>query len=167
LLLCSSYLFLEFPTGCLPPHHHPPTSWRTGEEIHGLLIPGGAGVRSHHAAIRRHGLRRNAVEHCPVEVVVRAARDQCWRRSRHAASTRLELHELVAFLIALCACVNTSTSYNRSNRYLRLVHAWPGAIQRIESVRTLLAGAILSPSSLRRKELDGRSWSNIRHDDAK
>jgi hypothetical protein len=32
--------------------------------------------------------------------------------SRHAASSRLELHQLVAFLIALCAWVNTSTSYS-------------------------------------------------------
>jgi hypothetical protein len=77
----------------------------------------------------------------------RAAGDQCWRRSWHAASTRLKLHdfEFVAFLIALCARVNTSIKV--SNCKLMLVCAWSGAIQRIESVvqyACFSPGAILS-----------------------
>jgi hypothetical protein len=58
---------------------------------------------------------RRSVEHSPAEQLVNSYFPWRESRSRHAASTSLKLHELVAFLIALCACVNTSTSYNRSN----------------------------------------------------
>jgi hypothetical protein len=61
------------------------------------------------------GPGRNAVEHRPAELLVNSYFPWRESRSRHAASTHLKLHELVAFLIVLCACVNTSTSYNGSN----------------------------------------------------